>query len=321
MENEYTDFTQDGNNNKQPMQDALQRVADLIKSINDGIRETFSNQEFQNTLKLTQNIISESVKRMTESLAPVLKNFSEAMIPFRYIYILEESKWPLFLICDDKFRQDVISAYNANPSADTIKQLAFDFCSEEFLAALEQDWKESKTLSELRKPILSEAMLMHNKGFYYASTSMLMCQVYGVASDVVDVVKKNHLELNDEAKDYAAEHLGIRREDIDKEKGRLLQTVFMTESGQLLWDAMATYLQSEILCSSESKKRWETQPLRNKICHGDQLNFGTKEHSLKAILTIDMLVQLAYEINRIAGLQKNANESKEGADANGQQVD
>lgn len=73
MENEYTDITQDGNNNKQPMQDALQRVADLIKSINDGIRETFSNQEFQNTLKLTQNIISESVKRMTESLAPVLK--------------------------------------------------------------------------------------------------------------------------------------------------------------------------------------------------------------------------------------------------------
>ena len=73
---------------------------------------------------------------------------------------------------------------------------------------------------------------------------------------------------------------------------------------------MAEYLQTEILCSSDSKKRWETQPLRNKICHGDQLNFGTEEHSLKAILTVDMLIQLAYEINRIAELKENQSAEK-----------
>ena len=72
-----------------------------------------------------------------------------------------------------------------------------------------------------------------------------------------------------------------------------------------MWEAMANYLKNEILCSSDSKKRWKSQPLRNKICHGDQLNFGTQEHSIKAILSIDMLVQLAYEIDRIA---KKANE-------------
>ena len=94
----------------------------------------------------------------------------------------------------------------------------------------------------------------------------------------------------------------------------------MTESGMMLWNAMAKYLQSEILCSSESKKRWATQPLRNKICHGDQLNFGTKEHSLKAILTIDMLIQLAYEIERIIEIHKD-NETTEGIGADEQQVD
>ena len=41
--------------------------------------------------------------------------------------------------------------------------------------------------------------------------------------------------------------------------------------------------------------------------------FGTKEHSLKAILTIDMMIQLVYELNRIVEASKNQEvECKEG---------
>ena len=119
------------------------------------------------------------------------------------------------------------------------------------------------------------------------------------------------MELDDEEKGIIADYFKIALEDVDKEKGKLLQMTAMTESGQLFWEAMVDYLQKENLCSSDSKKRWEPQPLRNKICHGDQLNFGTKEHSLKAILTIDMLVQLAYEINHIIELKNNTVEKDE----------
>ena len=52
--------------------------------------------------------------------------------------------------------------------------------------------------------------------------------------------------------------------------------------------------------------RLSSMPDHNKICHGDQLDFGTKEHSLKAVLVIDMLIQLAYEIARIITI-KNEN--------------
>lgn len=95
---------------------------------------------------------------------------------------------------------------------------------------------------------------MHKQGYYYASTSMLMCQVYGVASDIVDLAKKNGLEIDDEEKDFVSEYFKIKREDIDKEKGRLMQMTVMTESGMMLWNAMAKYLQSEILCSLNRKK-------------------------------------------------------------------
>jgi len=250
----------------------------------------------------------------------MLKKFSEAIIPLKYINLLERLKWPVFLIDDDVLRQDILTACATQEDEEAVKEIVFSYCSDNFLKAMEDDWNSCDVISAERKPILSEGMLMHKQGYYYASTSILMCQVYGIASDIIDLTKKNGLEINDEEKDFVSEYFEIKREDVDKEKGRLMQMTIMTESGIMLWNAMARYLQSEILCSSESKKRWATQPLRNKICHGDQLNFGTKEHSLKAVFTIDMLIQLAYEIERIIEMHKDY-ETTEGIGTDEQQED
>ena len=78
-----------------------------------------------------------------------------------------------------------------------------------------------------------------------------------------------------------------------------------------MWDAMGDYIKNVTLYSGTDYSHIDNQPLRNKIGHGDQLNFGTKEHSLKAILTIDMMVQLAYEINRIVDLRKSNDDGEE----------
>lgn len=78
-----------------------------------------------------------------------------------------------------------------------------------------------------------------------------------------------------------------------------------------MWDAMGDYIKNVTLYSGKDYSHIDNQPLRNKIGHGDQLNFDTKEHSLKAILTIDMMVQLAYEINRIVDLRKSNDDGEE----------
>lgn len=246
----------------------------------------------------------------TVNFAPILKKLSEAFIPIKYIYLLERLKWPIFLISDDRLRDEILEACSMEEDLNRVKEIIFEYCTDEFLMSIENSWNMSKVVSQERKPILLEAMLMYRKGYYYSSTTLLMCQLYGVASDIIDIAKKNGLELDEESKNYIADCFEIKREDIDKEKGKLMQMTAITESGKLLWDAMANYLMTEILCSSDSKKRWKTQPLRNKICHGDQMNFGTKEHSLKAILTIDMLIKLAHAIQRIAESRNTENEEK-----------
>lgn len=281
----------------------LQQLAKSIQMMNNALVSAIQSDAMRAVINM-----GHSIAKYVASLdfTPMLKKFSEAMIPIKYIDLLERLKWPVFLIDDEDLRNKILLACNEQEDADAVREIIFEYCSNEFLEAMEQDWNACPALKEMRKPILLEAMQLHKSGFYYASTSTLMCQVYGVASDIVDIAKKHNLSLDNEMKDFVSEHFEIKPDDIDKEKGKLMQMVAMTESGILLWDAMAGYLKNEILCSSESKQRWATQPLRNKICHGDQLNFGTQEHSLKAILTVDMLIQLAYEINRIAELQSNA---------------
>ena len=285
------------------MQAPLRQIAENVRIANQALVAAVQSDVVQNALQFGQ-----SIAKLVASydFTPMLKKFSEAMIPIKYIDLLERLKWPVFLIDDEDLRNKILLACNEQEDADAVREIIFEYCSNEFLEAMEQDWNACPALKEMRKPISLEAIQLHKSGFYYASTSMLMCQVYGVASDIVDIAKKHNLNLDNDMKDFVSEHFEIKPEDIDKEKGKLMQMVAMTESGILLWDAMAGYLKNEILCSSDSKQRWATQPLRNKICHGDQLNFGTEEHSLKAILTVDMLIQLAYEINRIAELQSNA---------------
>ena len=52
-----------------------------------------------------------------------------------------------------------------------------------------------------------------------------------------------------------------------------------------------------IISGQDTEHLMDTQPLRNKICHGEQLNYGTQEHAIKAILSVDLMVNIANAIN------------------------
>lgn len=290
------------------------KVTDGLSDSMKGIADMAQN-EFASGLAGSLTAISVAFanigKTITETLlsvdfSKIFNGLREALIPIRYIDVLSKSKWPLFLIDDEELRQNILDCCKDKTDIEAIKRIVLNYCDNDFLESIEEDWKSCVAIREERKAVLSEAILMHKQGYYFASTSILACQVYGIISDITRLMKISGLELDDDGKNFVSEYFKIKRENVDSEKGRLLQMTLITESGQLLWEAMARYLKDEILCSSDSKKRWESQPIRNKICHGVQLNFGTEEHSLKAILTIDMLIQLAYEIYRVAECRNNA---------------
>ena len=56
------------------------------------------------------------------------------------------------------------------------------------------------------------------------------------------------------------------------------------------------YLRFKIFRTHMSKEDTEHHVNRNLLCHGAQLNYGTKEHALKVILCIDALSWVAEVI-------------------------
>ena len=57
---------------------------------------------------------------------------------------------------------------------------------------------------------------------------------------------------------------------------------------------MSEYLINVVMTS---KNKFDSnQPCRNKICHGEQINFNTKQHALKSILIVGMVIFLGNRI-------------------------
>lgn len=273
-------------------------IANAVIRLND-IKQNFQlNNSIANANKAFANM-GKVLYSIALNIPPIVKSLNDALNPLRYYWVLDDLKWPLFLIDDKKFIDAIITANSESKAKEEIDKIIFDYCNDNFIDNLENDWLALDTICEERKPILSEAILMHKKGYYYASTTILACQIYGISSDFNDVLKSKGIELDEEDKKSVIEYFEIDPKTIDNEKGKLLQKFLFIENGVMAWDCIFKYLQKEILSSHDSKIRLKTQPMRNKICHGAQFGYNTKEHSLKAILVVDILIQLSYILSKV----------------------
>ena len=83
-----------------------------------------------------------------------------------------------------------------------------------------------------------------------------------------------------------------------KEKGQLVYIIGMLGArGMIYWRVAAEYISTVVLVSGSPKKEiLDHHPLRNKICHGEQLDYGTREHALKAILAINLIIEIANAV-------------------------
>lgn len=258
-----------------------------------------NNNEINNDYSININGAIAAISKFAQVLSetynkiqmPKIEIYSDVLLGTSYIMALRELKYPLFLETDMNFKREIVGHKN---NSNDIKNIIIEYINDDYLNNMLKQWHSSGYINKERLPIFEEAIELHRKKYYYASTSMMMCQVYGVIMDINRYIYKNDIEIDDESKVKLANKYNMT--NIDSEKGKFIQMAYITDLGYVIKEVIVEYIKDEILSSSESVKRWESQPLRNKICHGDQLNYGTKEHSLKAILCINLLVKLGEYI-------------------------
>ncbi len=272
-----------------------------------------------------QQQLMENVRPALESLGKTLAAIS-AMIPkieipesflktlgnIRYLHVLKKTNWPLFLEDDEEIKEIItglcaekVDEYPLDELADLICQ----YYSVEKIDAFMKGWKALLKDDHERQLLLEEAIRLHKAGYYYGSTSLMMCQVDGLICDISNYTKENGFVCSEEDEevichiykvDFAKHKEYVKKK---REKHLILRLAAMTENAPFYWEAVTDYIYNVVLTSQGDEYR-EHNPLRNKICHGDQMDFGTKEKSLKSILTIDLLLNLKSEMKWIAEQKK-----------------
>lgn len=219
-----------------------------------------------------------------ESVQIILKNA-------RYLNSLDRSEWPLFHL---HFQNpDYVSSLKEN---DYFPYMLL-FYKDEYKKVLIESWKNARIIKDARKPILEEALTLFDNHFYYGTCSILMCQLYGIAGDIDCYSKEHALKISEEEEKEIKELYGIIDPKKRKsEKELLFQKLIHVQENFLWWDKTLQYINNFVLKNPQKPINELTVPHRNKICHGEQLNFGTQEHALKAIFIIDSLISFSNEI-------------------------
>lgn len=265
-----------------------------------------------------QKQIIESIRPALEGLSKVFANIQMSLpkieLPesllkslgnIRYLNLLKEIQWPLFLDDDEEIRERITSLCDVDDKKYPLDDIAGEMCklySAEKIDILVDNWKIMCSDND-RLKLLEEAIRLHNDGFYYGSTSLLMCQVDGLICEITEFATENNLSIDKEDEKTVCEIFDINYENHIKaiknshpsEKHLMLRLMMYPDSGFIYWQAVTEYIFNIVLTSKDGVYE-EHNPLRNKICHGDNLTFGTKENSLKAILVINLLLNLKSEL-------------------------
>ena len=281
--------------------DAGVRMTEVIKPIIERQNEIF--RQISKAIATYQEAIGKIEIKIPSIKIP--ESFLKLAKDVRYLRFLESVQWPLFLE-EDELLRDSLSKYYDEESypLDEIRDIIIDYYTGDKIDIIRMSWAELLKEDIDRLAILQEAVLLHEKEYYYGSTALLMSQVYGLITKMDGELRKSGYEVDERAIRAVCDHYKVKYDDWKQrgakhERGQLLRLMAVIDGGFLYWDAVTKYIRNIILKSNAEDQTTFHNPMRHKILHGVQLNYGTKEHSLKAILTIDLLLSYYNEINYI----------------------
>lgn len=84
--------------------------------------------------------------------------------------------------------------------------------------------------------------------------------------------------------------------ELTNAKDKVLVMVVLSENGWYTFEHAAEYIVGVTFTNAMDADLAAHNPLRNKICHGQQTEYGTQEHSLKAILVTDIVIRYGTAI-------------------------
>lgn len=276
---------------------AIKNASKFTQLLNNVVMAVNQSDAMQSFYKLANQLKNIQISNTSQDII-------KGMECYHNLNQLEKLQWPLYFVYDDKIMDRLkIYGYLSEENERVVREIVFDFCTVDFVEKLFEDWTQSSVINEKRIPILREAIELYKNDAYYGCVALLSCQLNGIITDTykmqVSYGKEFDLEeVKDAYKNFNPNAKEPNKIDKKREKNQLLWFITVAEEGIVYWIKAIEYIYNIILTSDDAMNECN-HPCRNKICHGIQMNYGTKEHSLKSILTIDMMIRLAENLKTI----------------------
>lgn len=276
---------------------AIENSRRISAALGNMVESLTQNEAVKAFGKLAKQLNNIKMPQLSEEAREGLENY-------HFLNKLESLQWPLYFVFNKELMQE-LAPYTriTGDNEEKIRDIVYNFCTPEFVQSLSEGWKKSSVINKSRIPILEEAIKLYINELYYGSVSVLACQLNGIITDTYEMQKSygKDFELEDIKTAYSnfnPEKTVPKTIKRNSERTQLLWFISNAEEGIIYWIKAIEYIYNTVLTSEDSMNQ-SNHPCRNKICHGIQLNFGTKEHALKSILTIDMMIKLAENLKTV----------------------
>ena len=274
-----------------PAMSSLAQVADKLQGI---FQSSFPALESLKTIsQRMQNLIpgwQEMQERLANSVYPIVV-FEKACKCYKV------TDWPLALVLSGAEEEEVANLYDMGMSDDELRvaltEWSLSVFDRERVESIGGKWEEYSFISLEARKLLDLALSRHLDGDYIASTLISITQLEGLLSSSVDSFNA-FAYLDNEVYFCVAKRAGLNREKVSRNvKDHAIAMASIADKGFMRIDSAIDYLVNITLTNAESFDELAVDnPLRNKICHGCQMNYGTKVHSLKSILAVDTALKL-----------------------------
>lgn len=217
----------------------------------------------------------------------------------RFMKIVSQVNYPIYFEIDTELQNRIINIYDSyvgkseEDMLNEIEKCILDYYNHDMLDQILYSWIQQSWIHPERKAALKEAIEEYEEGKYYATGSILMCQLGGLITELYDITDTKIL-LSTEDKKEVLSLYHIKSQN--SEKSKVVQMMSVQSGAAYLWYSSSKYFMNYTYSSSEDAATFEKDPGRNKICHGEQTNYGRKEMALKAILVTDIVVQLGIQM-------------------------
>lgn len=296
------------------IQESISRMQETMEELNKSIMSSISDLAVygENIIgsigENTYNLLEEIIGQISAYKIPKIhiNKSQEIKDKEKFLNIAEENALPIFLEIDTLLQENVLNIAESS-SKDKLKSNLEDFImnyyDNEQIDNILDFWMEQNWLENERKRILKEAVEVYKLEYYAASTSTLMCQIGGVITllyklyGVDKETEKKEKELMKKRYEKKKKKIGtIKQTKYISEKMKALIMTDLQSSGLFIWYRCANYLVNFVYSSEKDLTHFVKDPGRNKICHGEQYNYRNKIFALKAILAMDMIIQLSNEL-------------------------